>query len=198
MLSNGYRTFWARDMLKNDETTYGWLAILLHWVVALVVFGLFGLGLYMTSLGYYDPLYRSLPQLHKGVGVLLFFIVVLRLVWRWINPRPRPEPGLSRFERTASEVVHGLLYLLLFAIMCSGYLISTADGRPIEVFGLFSLPATITSIPQQEDVAGLVHLVLAIVLMALVVLHALGALKHHFIDRDRTLLRMLGMRRGRS
>jgi cytochrome b561 len=76
--------------------------------------------------------------------------------------------------------------------MLSGYLISTADNRPIEVFGWFSVPATITSIPEQEDVAGLVHLVVASTLIGLVMLHAAAALKHHFIDRDRSLVRILG------
>jgi len=89
-------------------------------------------------------------------------------------------------------VADGLLYLLLFVIMFSGYLISTADGRAIEVFGWFDVPATITSIPNQEDVAGLVHKFAAFLLIGLVVLHAAAALKHHFIDRDRTLLRIFG------
>ena len=74
----------------------------------------------------------------------------------------------------------------------SGYLISTADNRPVEVFGLFSIPATITSIPKQEDVAGLVHLILASSVVGLALLHAAAALKHHFIDKDRTLKRIFG------
>jgi len=76
--------------------------------------------------------------------------------------------------------------------MLSGYLISTADGRPISVFGWFEVPALLTSIPNQEDVAGLVHEYLAWGLVILAGLHGLAALKHHFIDRDPTLLRMFG------
>jgi cytochrome b561 len=76
--------------------------------------------------------------------------------------------------------------------MFSGYLISTADGRAVDVFDWFSIPATIHGYDNQEDIAGLVHLVLAISLISLVTLHAAAALKHHFIDRDRTLLRMSG------
>jgi cytochrome b561 len=85
-----------------------------------------------------------------------------------------------------------VLYLGLFGVMISGYLISTADGRGIEVFGLFSVPATLTGIPQQEDIAGAIHEYLAWGLVIFAALHGLAALKHHFIDRDSTLLRMFG------
>jgi cytochrome b561 len=77
--------------------------------------------------------------------------------------------------------------------MLAGYLISTADGRAIEVFGLFNVPALVTGIPNMEDSAGQAHLVLAISLISLATLHALAALKHHFFDRDQTLRRMLGL-----
>jgi cytochrome b561 len=83
------------------------------------------------------------------------------------------------------------MYVLVFAIMLSGYLISTADGRAIEVFGWFAVPATLQGIDGQEDVAGDVHFYLAVTLMVIVGGHALAALKHHFIDRDPTLRRML-------
>jgi len=179
-------------MLRNTEDGYGLVAIVLHWLVAVAVFALFGLGLWMTGLDYYDPWYHRAPEIHKGIGVLLFLVLAFRLVWRLANPRPEPEPSLSAFERRASRLVHALLYVLLLAVMAAGYLISTADGRPIDAFGLFSVPATLTGLPEQADRAGDVHLALAIALVALAAVHALGTLKHHLIDRDRTLLRMLG------
>jgi cytochrome b561 len=179
-------------MLRNTEDSYGLVAIALHWLVAVVVLALFALGLWMTGLDYYDPWYRRAPDLHKSVGALLFVTLILRLAWRIGNPRPRPEPTLSTLERTASRLAHALLYPLLFAVMTAGYLISTADGRPLNVFGLVAVPATVTGLPNQADLAGDAHLILAIAVITLAVLHALGALKHHFIDRDRTLLRMLG------
>jgi len=89
-------------------------------------------------------------------------------------------------------MAHLLFYFLLLAIMLSGYLISTADNRPIEVFGWFNVPATITSIQNQEDIAGWVHLILASTLIGLASLHAAAAFKHHFIDRDNTLKRIFG------
>jgi cytochrome b561 len=89
-------------------------------------------------------------------------------------------------------MAHLLMYFLLLTIMVSGYLISTAVIRPIEVFGWFAIPASITALPRQEDIAGWVHLILASTLIGLVVLHAAAALKHHFFDRDRTLKRIFG------
>jgi len=178
-------------MWKNTRQGYGIIAIGLHWLVAILVPGLFALGLWMVDLTYYDTWYRTAPSIHKSVGILLFALLALRVLWRLVNPRPSPEPTLSRFERRASGLVHGLLYLLLFGVMVSGYLISTADGRPIEVFGLFAVPATLTGLPGQADRAGDIHLILAMAVMVLAGVHALAALKHHFIDRDRTLIRML-------
>lgn len=179
-------------MLKNTATEYGRVAIALHWLVALVVIGLFALGLWISGLEYYDAWYQRGPALHKSIGVLLFLVVTFRLAWRGLNPRPRPEPTHAVWERRLAGVAHVLLYALLFATMLAGYLISTADGRPIDVFGLFSVPATLSGLENQEDIAGEIHEVLAFSLIGLSMLHALAALKHHFIDRDRTLRRMLG------
>ncbi len=179
-------------MWRNTADTYGLVAVLLHWLIAAVVVGLFALGLWMVELTYYDTWYRRAPELHKGIGVMLLLTLLLRLGWRLVNPRPRPEPGQSALEQRIARLTHRLLYLLPLLVMTSGYLISTADGRPLDVFGLFSVPATLTGLPSQADLAGDVHLVLAIALVTLAAVHALAALKHHFIDRDATLLRMLG------
>ncbi len=181
-------------MWRNTQQQYGGISIGLHWLVTITVVGLFALGLWMTELDYYDAWYKRGPDLHKSIGILLFGIMILRLGWRMANPRPEPEPGLAGWERRAAGWVHALLYLLLYALMISGYLISTADGRAIEVFGLFSVPATLSGIEHQEDIAGEVHEILAFTLIGLATLHGLAALKHHFIDHDRTLKRMLSSR----
>ncbi|MFC6633015.1 cytochrome b [Microbulbifer taiwanensis] len=178
---------------RNSDNQYGWVAIVLHWLMAPAIIGLFALGWWMRQLSYYDPWYRQGPELHKSVGILLLGLLLFRLLWKLINPSPAAEPKTPRWQSLAARMAHGAIYLLLLAIMCSGYLISTADGRAIEVFGWFSLAATIQGIPNQEDIAGQVHEVLAWCLMALVVLHALAALKHHFIDRDATLRKILGL-----
>lgn len=180
--------------ITNTRDSYGLLAILLHWLVAAAVVGLFALGLWMVELSYYDTWYRTAPAIHKSVGVLLFGVVVVRLAWRQLGPRPAPLDSHRPFERRAAAVTHALLYALLIAVMLTGYLISTADGRPIDVFGLFQVPAIISGLPNQADIAGKVHLYLAVTLVSIAGLHALAALKHHLLDHDRTLLRMLGRR----
>ncbi len=180
---------------RNSARRYGLVSILLHWGVALAVFGLFGLGLWMVGLDYYSSWYRRAPELHKGIGILLFLAMLLRLLWRLVSPPPAALASYSASTRRGAALVHGLLYLGLLVLMLSGYLISTADGRAIEVFGWFSVPATLSGVDGQEDLAGTVHRWLAWALVGLAVLHALAALKHHFIDRDATLSRMLGRER---
>ncbi|WP_163017741.1 cytochrome b, partial [Pseudomonas viridiflava] len=104
---------------------------------------------------------HSAPALHKSIGLTLLGLMIVRLLWRFISPAPATLNSYSRATRLGAKLGHGALYLLLFAVLIAGYLISTADGRPIEVFGLFAVPATLTSIPDQEDLAGAVHLYLA-------------------------------------
>lgn len=177
---------------RNTTTTYGLLSIGMHWLVALLVFSLFGLGLWMVELDYYSSWRHTAPELHKGFGLCLLALMLLRLLWRFLSPPPAPLSSYSRLTRLGAKLGHGALYLGLFAVMLAGYLISTADGRGISVFGWFEVPASITGIPDQEDVAGAVHFYLAWTLVIFASLHGLAALKHHFIDRDTTLLRMLG------
>ena len=118
--------------------------------------------------------------------------MLIRVVWRWISPPPPALASYSRATRIGATLGHAVLYLGLFAVMTAGYLISTAEGVGIPVFGLFEVPALISSLPDQADVAGVVHLWLAWAVVIFAGLHGLAALKHHFIDRDVTLTRMLG------
>ena len=179
--------------LFNQKNHYGWLSISIHWITAITVIALFILGLWMVELTYYDDWYKQAPFIHKSIGVSLFFLTLLRLLWRKLNSVPENLSTHSAVERSAAKFVHIALYVLLFSIMLSGYLISTADGRAIDVFNLLSIPATLYDIDKQEDIAGVIHLVLAIALISLVTVHAGAAIKHHFIDKDRTLKRMFGL-----
>lgn len=181
-------------MWRNSENCWGWVSILIHWLSAAIVIGLFGLGLWMVDLTYYDEWYRQAPFIHKSVGMIFLLLILFRLLWRKISPAPQYLQSHTSFERKIAVIVHSLLYALMLLIMLSGYLISTADGRGIDVFGWFEVPAIIYGLDAQEDIAGDIHLVLAVSLIVLVVLHMVGALKHHFIDRDSTLTRMLGIR----
>ena len=180
--------------ILNDERNWGVVSIALHWLVALSVFGLFGLGFWMTGLDYYHAWYIRAPDIHKSVGVILFGVLLFRLAWRLFNTNPKSLPTHADWEKKLAHAVHRLLYLLLFAIVISGYFISTADGHAIEVFGWTVLPAYPLGIEEQADIAGTIHWYLALTLMSIVGLHAAGALKHHIIDRDETLKRMLHTR----
>jgi cytochrome b561 len=178
--------------LRNSQTTYGLVAVFLHWLVALTVAGMFGLGYWMVGLTYYDAWYKQGPDIHRSAGVLLFIAMLLRVVWRLMNLRPEPVPGHRRWEVIAAHIAHGLLYVLLFVAMTSGYLISTADGSSVNVFGWFHVPSLTGRIKGMEDIAGVVHYWVTWSVVVLAGIHAFGALKHHFIDRDNTLRRMLG------
>lgn len=178
--------------LRNTPSRYGVISVVLHWLVAIAVYGMFALGLWMVTLSYYDGWYHQAPELHKSIGVLLMLGLVVRIVWRYLSPPPPALATYSPLTRISAVAAHIALYLLLFGIIVSGYLISTADGKPISVFGLFEIPATLADAGAQADLAGTVHLWLAWSVVVLSVLHGLAALKHHFIDKDVTLKRMLG------
>jgi len=178
--------------MRNSKSGYGWMAIFLHWLAAAAVVGLFALGFWMVDLSYYDPWYRQAPDIHRSIGLLLFVTIVFRVVWRWINLAPRPPVNHTRWEVLSAHLVHMLLYVLMFVAMASGYLISTADGSAISVFGWFEVPSVTGRMKGLEETAGAVHYWSTWGLVALAGLHGLAALKHHFWDRDQTLLRMLG------
>jgi len=178
--------------MTNSTTQYGYLTILLHWLVAIIVFGMFALGFWMVDLTYYDAWYKSAPALHKSIGICLFVLLTFRLFWRVKQTSSDALSTHSNFEKKVGHLVHILLYSLLFFIMFSGYLISTADNRGIDVFNLFAVPGFGSFIQNQEDMAGVIHQYLAYIMMVFVFLHAVAALKHHFVDKDMTLKRMLG------
>ncbi len=178
--------------LRNSPTRYGVISLLLHWVTAIVVYAMFGLGLWMVTLSYYDGWYHQAPELHKSIGILLMMGLVIRIIWRHVSPVPPPLQSQTLLTRLAAASAHIALYGILFAILISGYLISTADGKPISVFGLFDVPALLADAGTQADLAGSLHLWLAWSLVVLSVLHGLAAIKHHVIDKDATLTRMLG------
>ncbi len=177
---------------RNTTDAYGWVSITLHWVMALLLIALYFVGDYMVELTYYDSLYHTLPYWHKSIGIALGFALLFRLVWNFSNPKPAAIQGAPAFIHTLAKLGHLALYGLLLVLMISGYLISTAKGKGIEVFGLFELPALLASNEQRGEIAGEVHEIAASLFMLLVTVHALAALFHHVYWKDNTLTRMLG------
>lgn len=175
--------------INNTQQGYGWLAIVLHWLTALGIFFLFGLGLYMVELTYYDAWYKGSLDLHKSIGIVLLMLWLGRIAWRLRSISPAAIGEL--WEKKLAAWMHLALYATPLLLMLSGYLISTADGRAIVVFELFSVPALPISVDNQEDIAGQAHWVLAWFLIGMASLHAVAALKHQYINKDGTLARML-------
>ncbi len=181
----------------STQERFGAVSVLMHWLMALLVIFLFFLGRHMIALDYTDPWYKAAPILHKGAGLIVFILLLFRVFWRAVvDTRPASVP-MPRWERAAAAIVQYSFYILLFGISLSGYLIPTAKGGGVEFFNLFELPALFSGIDHQEDMAGDAHYLLAYIIMALVLLHAMAALKHHFVERDETLTRMLGIKRKR-
>ncbi|MDO6563803.1 cytochrome b [Amphritea sp. 1_MG-2023] len=178
--------------IKDNPHTFGIPSILIHWLIALGIIGMYPLGLYIDTLTYYDPEYQTVPAWHKSIGMILLALLALRMVWRSMNRAPTPLPQ-PRGLQLATKAVHLLLYLLPLITLISGYMISTADGRPISVFNWFDVPALSAVIDNQEDLAGEVHYWVATLMIGLAGLHALAALKHHFINKDQTLIRMTSL-----
>lgn len=169
---------------------YDGVARTLHWVMALLLIGLVGLGFYVTSLTYYEPLYHKAAVWHRSLGVVAFLLVLIRLGWR-LGHAPPPLPGgMPAWEVRAAHATHHLLYLLMLVIPITGYLVTTADGRGVNFFGWFEIPAVLPAAKGREEIMGRVHLGLGITLILLVTGHVLAALKHQFIDKDHLLRRM--------
>jgi len=181
-----------RMQIRNSANRFGLVAIILHWLVAIVVIGLFALGYWMVDLTYYHEWYKQAPDIHRSVGILLFATMVLRLLWRLFNRTPDTLPTHTRLEIVAGHVAHFALYALIFVATISGYLISTANGAGINVFDWFSVPSVTGKVEGMADIAGEVHYYATWALVILAGIHALAALKHHFFDKDDTLRRMLG------
>lgn len=176
-------------MMKNSATGYGWVAIVLHGIMALGIFFVFGLGLYMVELTYYDTWYRGSLELHKSLGLVLLALWFGRVAWRWYNTAPAMSG--TGFEKKAAHLMHRGLYLIMLLLMVTGYFISTADGRSISVFGLLDVPAIPFNFDNQEDIAGDIHWALSWILMLMVALHALAAMKHQWIEKDGTLMKII-------
>ena len=179
--------------LRNSTQSYGAVSILLHWGMAVALVGMYLVGSYMVGLEYYDRLYHTLPTLHKATGVVLGALLLFRLAWVYAQPRPLPASGNAPdVTHLLAKLGHLALYGLLFVLLVSGYLISTAKGHGINVFGLFELPALLPADKDRADWAGDLHTIAANLFIFLVGVHALAAFIHHFYWKDRTLTRMLG------
>jgi cytochrome b561 len=175
---------------RNDADTWGLAARLFHWLSALLILFLVGDGWWMTHLaeragrlGHY--------QLHSLIGWYVLLLLALRLVWRAGNPVPALPAELPRWERATALAAHWTLYALMLAVSISGWMVADTFRQPIEgrLFGVVPVPHLVFSRAYRDAIEG-THLVLSYVLLAVVIVHAASALRHHFWKKNRVLLRM--------
>jgi cytochrome b561 len=161
----------------------------LHWLVAILIAAGFGLGTFMVDLPF-SPTKLKYFSWHKWIGVTVFLLAVIRVVWRIIHPPP-PDPPGPAWQHRAAQITHWALYALIVAIPISGWIYSSSTGFQTVYLGLLPLPDLIAKDPTLKAPLKLVHLSLNYAMAGLVALHVAAALKHHFIDRDSILRRML-------
>lgn len=124
--------------ITNTTKSYGWVSIILHWILALGIIGLFASGVWMVDLDYYSTWYHQAPWIHKSFGIIVVFAMLLRFLWNRLQSQPE---GLdTKAMNAVAHFVHSVLYLLVLLLGVSGYLISTAESDPISVFDWFELP----------------------------------------------------------
>jgi cytochrome b561 len=175
--------------LSNSTHRYGIIAQLLHWSVVALLLVQFLLAEAADELP--DGVEQlSMLARHKSVGVTILLVALLRLAWRLIDRPPAPPP-MPAWQRIAAATTHWGMYLILFAMPLSGWMMSSAENYPVSWFGLVQLPDLVMPSEQLGDLLHDVHEVLAGTLLFLVGLHVLAALKHQFVDRDGLLTRML-------
>jgi cytochrome b561 len=177
-------------MNSPNMTRYTNTAISLHWLVALLIFAAFPLGVYMHELPF-SPTKLQLYSYHKWIGITVLLLAVIRVVWRATHTPPALPDNLPRWQHVVSHVTHQLLYVLIFAVPLSGWLMSSAKGFTTVWFGVLPLPDLVGKSKELGDVLATVHQGLNVVLFLLVAMHVAAALKHRFIDRDDILSRML-------
>jgi cytochrome b561 len=164
-------------------------------LVALV--GAFAMGLYIQELSF-SPNKLRLISYHKWAGVTIFAVLLFRIFWRLTHRPPALPAAMPRWQQQVAEATHVLLYVLMLLIPISGWLMSSAKGFQTVWFGLLPLPDLLDKNTELGDLLKQIHLVLNLALAATVFAHAGAALKHHFINRDDVLTRMLPLlqRRG--
>ncbi|MDW5418044.1 MULTISPECIES: cytochrome b [unclassified Iodobacter] len=173
-----------------SKKQYDGMQVLLHWLSALFICAAFGLAWTMDDMPL-SPLKFKIISWHKWAGITVLGLVAIRLIWLKLKGAPAADPSLPAWQSKLSSGVHHLLYLLMFAMPLSGWLMSSAKGISVAYLGLWQLP---NLVEKNESLAGTLkasHELFATALLVFIGLHIAAALKHHFIDRDTILARML-------
>jgi cytochrome b561 len=183
--------------IRNTTVRWGHVSQFLHWLIVVLLIVQVALAIRAD----YLPLPRKIGVLawHKSVGITILALAVLRLLWRWVNPTPLLPGTLKPYERVLASLTHATLYILLFVMPLSGWMMSSARGFPVSWFGFFprswfgsvQLPDLVPKNKPLYDFMLTTHEALQWVLYTIVFLHVAAALKHHFLLKDNVLRRML-------
>jgi cytochrome b561 len=172
-----------------DTARYDRVAKTLHWVIALLAFTLLTIG------KVFEVDAEEAPRLfgwHTALGLTVLVLMLVRLGWRLTHAMPRAPATTPRWQAVAARMTHLVFYALLIALPVSGWLVASAEGEALSYFGWFAVPhLPVPGGEASEDLLEEVHEILGNVLLALAALHVLAGLKHHFVDRDDVLRRML-------
>jgi cytochrome b561 len=181
--------------MVSDEPVYTATARTWHWFTAVLVLAMIPMGITMVNIGP-GPLQNTLFDLHRSIGVLLMPVILLRLVYRLRHPPPPLPADIPAFQQFAASSVHVALYVLLIVQPIVGWIGTSAFRAPINVFWLFELPPIWPEDRAFSDQVFQVHRAIGYLIVLLLAAHIGAALFHHFVRRDRVLLRMWSFRRG--
>jgi cytochrome b561 len=183
--------------IRNTTTRWGSLAQLFHWVIVALVITQFVLGTLSASLPAASLKKLTWITPHKSIGITILVLAVLRLGWRWMNPTPLLPDTLKSYERVLAHFTHYALYVLLFVMPLTGWIMSSARSFPVSWFGIVQLPDLVGRDPALYEALHTTHAILAWTLAAIAVLHVAAAFKHHFVLKDDVLKRMIPFTRTR-
>lgn len=184
--------------MRDTKQKLSPITIALHWVIAAAMIGMLTLGIYMERTESY-----SLYGTHKSIGIIIFTLIIARVIWRIINGWPQPASQYKKIEQILAKVTHYTLLIGTVMMPLSGLTMSIAGGRGAKIFGLPivppnydpDIPDTIMAISKPlAGVAHQAHSLIGYIIIGALILHIAGALKHHVIDKDGTLRRMLGQK----
>jgi cytochrome b561 len=177
-------------MIRDHKQGFGLISILFHWISAIGIITLLGTGLYVTSIGYRNGTAFEVSRFHYALAVLIFFVFVVRLLWRLTNKTPRTLTSSTPLK-VSIYLSKLFLYVLTFALMVSGYILCTSEGQSLNVFGWFEFPSLMLFDTPQVGLASYIHLYGSWIMIGVIAVHLLGALYHHFFKKDKTLVRMI-------
>jgi len=175
---------------RNTNRSWGSLSKALHWIIVLLIINQWLIAERADSLPNGLAKLQALAW-HKSFGITILMLAVVRLVWRLMNPTPELTTETKAWERVLARLSHVLLYALIFAMPLTGWMMSSARNFPVSWFHLFQLPDLVAPDKQTFELMQNLHGVLFLVLVGVALLHVAGALKHHFVDKNDVLKRML-------